>query len=60
MTFASFGFDMTSARDAASTAFTLPARYYTDPAIFERELDVFYRRMWIGVARLEEIPPRGA
>jgi Rieske 2Fe-2S family protein len=42
------------------TAFTLPARYYTDPALFERELDVFYRRMWIGVARLEDIPERGA
>jgi Rieske 2Fe-2S family protein len=43
-----------------STAFTLPARYYTDPAIFAKELDVFYRRMWIGVGRLEEIPKRGA
>ena len=43
-----------------STAFTLPARYYTDPAIFARELDVFHRRMWIGVGRLEEIPKRGA
>src|SRR5262245_50850212 len=43
-----------------STAFTLPARYYTDPAIFAKELDVFYRRMWVGVGRLEEIPKRGA
>jgi Rieske 2Fe-2S family protein len=43
-----------------STAFTLPARYYSDPAIFAKELDVFYRRMWIGVGRLEEIPKRGA
>jgi len=42
------------------TAFTLPARYYTDAALFERELEVFYRRMWIGVARLEEIPQKGA
>ncbi len=31
------------------TAFTLPARYYTDQALFEREQDVFYRGMWIGV-----------
>ena len=42
------------------TAFTLPARYYTDPAIFARELDVFYRRRWVGVARLEELPDRGS
>lgn len=42
------------------TAFTLPARYYTDPTLFERELDVFYRSMWVGIARLEDIPDRGA
>ena len=42
------------------TAFTLPARYYTDPAIFERELDVFYRQMWVGVARADELPAPGA
>jgi Rieske 2Fe-2S family protein len=43
-----------------STAFTLPARYYTDTQLFERELDVFYRRMWVCVGRLEEVPIRGA
>jgi len=42
------------------TAFTLPARYYTDPAIFARELDVFYRQMWIGVARADELATPGA
>jgi Rieske 2Fe-2S family protein len=42
------------------TAFTLPAKYYTDATLFERELDIFYRRMWVGVGRLEEIPARGA
>ena len=42
------------------TAFTLPARYYTDRALFERELELFYRRMWVGVGRLEEIPARGS
>ena len=52
--------DMTFNPPLPSTAFTLPARYYTDPAIFARELDVFHRRMWIGVGRLEEIPKRGA
>ncbi len=43
-----------------TTAFTLPAKYYTDPSMFERELELFYRRMWVGVGRLEEIPVRGA
>ena len=42
------------------TAFTLPARYYTDPDIFARELDVFYRQMWIGVARADELATPGA
>jgi phenylpropionate dioxygenase-like ring-hydroxylating dioxygenase large terminal subunit len=42
------------------TAFTLPARYYTDPEIFARELDVFYRRMWVGVGRLQDLPARGS
>jgi Rieske 2Fe-2S family protein len=42
-----------------NTAFTLPARYYTDQTLFEREQDVFYRGMWVGVARLEDLPGRG-
>jgi Rieske 2Fe-2S family protein len=42
------------------TAFTLPARYYTDPALFAREQELFYRKMWIGVGRLEDLPTRGA
>src|SRR5262249_26258595 len=42
-----------------STAFTLPARYYTDATIFEREREVFDRRMWVCVCRLEDIPTRG-
>ncbi len=41
-------------------AFTLPARFYTDPVIYAREVDLFHRRMWIGVGRLEEIPARGS
>ena len=43
-----------------ATAFTLPARYYTDPRVFDRELEVFYRRMWVGVCRLEDIPAPGS
>lgn len=42
-----------------TTAVTLPARYYTDPAVFEREGERFYRRLWVGVGRLSEIPKRG-
>ena len=42
------------------TAFTLPAKYYTDASLFEREREVFYRRMWVGVGRLEDIPSRGS
>lgn len=42
------------------TAFTLPARYYTDPALFTRELEAFYRQMWVGVGRLDELPSRGS
>jgi len=42
------------------TAFTLPARYYTDPSLFDREREVFHRSMWVGVCRLEDIPGRGS
>jgi len=40
-------------------AFTLPARYYTDPAIFAREIERFFFRMWICVGRATEIPEPG-
>ena len=42
------------------TAFTLPSRYYTDTAVFARELEVFYRRKWVNVGRLEDMPARGS
>jgi Rieske 2Fe-2S family protein len=42
-----------------ATAFTLPARYYTDAALFERERERFQRRMWMCVGRLDDIPQRG-
>jgi Rieske 2Fe-2S family protein len=41
------------------TAFTLPSRYYTDADVFARELDVFYRRKWVNVGRVDEMPARG-
>ena len=42
-----------------TTALTLPARYYTDPGLFEREREIFVRRMWMCIGRLEDIPARG-
>ena len=36
------------------SARTLPARYYTDPALFARELDGLFGRMWFYVGRSEE------
>ena len=41
-------------------AFTLPARYYTDPSLFAREQDVFFRGMWMSVCRVEDIPALGS
>src|SRR5512134_1911108 len=38
---------------------TLPARYYTDPAIFSREMERFFFRMWIGAGRATDIPEPG-
>ena len=35
---------------------TLPARYYTDPAIFHEELERFYFGRWICAGRAERIP----
>jgi Rieske 2Fe-2S family protein len=40
-------------------AYTLPARYYTDPAIFAREMERFFFRMWICAGRATEIPNPG-
>jgi Rieske 2Fe-2S family protein len=39
---------------------TLPAEYYTGAAIFEKELDRFFRARWIAVGRLEDLPARGS
>jgi glycine betaine catabolism A len=38
---------------------TLPARYYTDPAIFHQELDTFFTQMWVCAGRAEQIPNAG-
>jgi Rieske 2Fe-2S family protein len=39
---------------------TLPARYYTDPALFERELRAIHYDMWLAAGRAEQIPTPGS
>ena len=41
------------------TAKTLPAAYYSDPALFKRELDDLFGRMWFCAGRSEEIARPG-
>jgi len=38
---------------------TLPGRYYTDPEIFQKEMDTFFREMWISSGRSEQIANPG-
>jgi glycine betaine catabolism A len=38
---------------------TLPARYYTDPAVFALEQERFFRSMWVAVGRAEEVGSAG-
>jgi len=38
---------------------TLPARYYTDPVVFHREMERFYFHDWICVGRAEQIANPG-
>jgi glycine betaine catabolism A len=45
--------------ETKSVATTLPARYYTDPGVFQRELEHFYCEMWICVGRVHQIPNSG-
>lgn len=42
-----------------SLHFTLPARYYTDPAQYAREMERFFFRRWIYVGREEAIAKPG-
>ena len=51
---------MTPRPPLPSTALTLPARFYTDPGVFAREQDIFFRSMWMSVGRLEDVPATGA
>ncbi|HEY0876145.1 MAG TPA: aromatic ring-hydroxylating dioxygenase subunit alpha [Vicinamibacterales bacterium] len=42
-----------------STAFTLPAVYYTDERFFRREMDALFSRMWICAGRVEQVAAPG-
>ena len=42
-----------------SSAVTLPAPFYVSAEYFERELDAFFRRMWICVGREDEVAAPG-
>jgi Rieske 2Fe-2S family protein len=39
----------------STPAKTLPARYYTDPAIFQREMEAFFCQMWFSALRSEQL-----
>jgi glycine betaine catabolism A len=38
---------------------TLPARYYVDPACFQREMDQLFARMWVCAGRTEQVAVTG-
>jgi len=38
---------------------TLPARYYTDPAIFQQEMESFFFGMWVCAGRAEQLEQAG-
>ena len=42
-----------------SSALTLPAPFYVSMEYFERELDAFFRKMWICAGRAEEVATAG-
>lgn len=44
---------------AASEAMTLPQRYYTDPAWFQREMEAIHLDMWLCAGRTSQIPETG-
>jgi Rieske 2Fe-2S family protein len=41
-------------------AFTLPARYYTDPAIFEEEMARIHYTSWLFAGRADDLPHTGS
>jgi Rieske 2Fe-2S family protein len=44
----------------AEQARTLPAQYYTDPALFQREMRAVHYDMWLHAGRTEQVPETGS
>lgn len=44
----------------AGEALTLPARFYTDPELFRRELQAVHYDMWLYAGRSEQLPAPGS
>jgi hypothetical protein len=43
----------------ADDARTLPARHYTDPELFRRELEAIHHDMWLHAGRTEQLAGPG-
>jgi Rieske 2Fe-2S family protein len=50
---------VTQRPELPATARTLPARFYTEPELFRRELERIFFAGWLHVGRAEEIPEPG-
>jgi Rieske 2Fe-2S family protein len=44
----------------ADEALTLPARFYTDPDLFQREMRAVHYEMWLYAGRTEQLPSPGS
>jgi Rieske 2Fe-2S family protein len=51
--------DLETVRVPLEEASTLPARFYTDPGIYEEEFKRIFTKMWLCVAREEDLPNPG-
>ena len=43
----------------SATTTSLPSRYYTDPAVFGRELERMFYEMWLHVGRVDDVAQTG-
>lgn len=50
---------MTKARDMGLDNGRMPVEYYTSPEVFRREQDMIFRRVWLMVGRVDEVPETG-
>jgi Rieske 2Fe-2S family protein len=53
-------FDNARPEVRADEARTLPARFYTDPELFQRELRAIHHDMWLHAGRAEQLPEPGS